>query len=1297
MYAIAENDRNPQWPVRPACRGHARRSRTLHACRAAAARWRLAAVRLPSLLVMAACCLARLGFAAEQSCGPTPAGPPASCSASSVASTGGNGGADAGAGNPINIITGNKYQREEDLPALPGILGLEIVRHYNSAYSTPASPNGAIGRGWRLSYETTLFDQNGKIQVLQADGGRAIFHRDPALPGLCSTSLPANGRMQLVRQANGSTEYDWIWPNGRRLHFNSRGKLERIAAPTGEAVDLLYDSEDVLVRVTDPQGRSLNLIYLDRARARAADRFRGVQHIDSPVGRFSYEYGSAAPKDSVPVNPQLLLANLVRVRPPGNDGPGIDTRSLANGSIATSTVSRIYHHEDARFPWLMTGFSLDATGTSGKPVVTRIATFGYDGNGKANLSTHANNAGKVTLERRGAGMTMLTNSLGQQTSYRHAMIDGEHRMLEVRGPGCALCGENNVRYGYDRQGKLTETTKLGPDYQPVQTLRAQLDHLGRPLLVSRIRHRQGRALAPEWLLRYEYGGNTQQPTLVARPSAVPGKEARLETEYNSRGQPLRTTERGWSPVLPGQDAPLPIERTTTYQYRESGGRSLLAQVDGPLPNGRHASPADSDITRYDYDAHGNVLRMTAPGGMVAEVTRRDSALRAVQVRTVDGTRTIESHVAYGYDGRMLGTTRRAWQTGEEGMLERTMAFRYDAAARLAAIVGPDNVTLRAEYDDAGRLRAYLDGKGNRISQQFDSEGRLIARVEQDAQGRTLGGLLNLWDEQNRLRARLNPTGVIDAVGATARAGESVELDGNGDTAAATRRENGIDILAADDSTRRLWLLPHALLMQDGAKRLHAIVKDDFGRTVAERSPDEGLLTFTYAGTVIDKRHIGKNTGKNNGHSVTERLEFLQDGRLHRRIRPDCTEAFRYEGRLLAGVEGCGHRHGYRRDALGQITEHTQTVDRPGTAPLAFRTAYAYHRATGQLAERVLPDGQHLRYRYDAVDGSAVGVTRDRGWLAWTGRSVSTGLACWLRSTLPQALASEAVIAQVAWRPFGGMAAVTAANGLTTAGTFDTSGRMTALAVTGGGAQAVENLAYRYDGAGNLVRRIRNGSTRHYRYDAMRRLRADSADPGMPAGLRYDALGMRTAAGPSPGHDEFGRMDERNGQRFRYNGAHQLVSVTRNGKEIAHYRYDALGNRVAKTAGAETIYFLYDTAHQLVAEADQSGKVLTQYLYVDGRPVAMMKADGAQTRLLYAVHADQRGLPLAVTDGVRRALHHAVADGRAVRRPGNGTVLQRAPLLRGAGRGMERAKQSATLLRHCCRRERFLCYATAWGY
>ena len=122
-----------------------------------------------------------------------------------MASLGDQGGANLGASNPVNVISGNKYQREDDLPALPGVLGLEIVRYYNSAYSTPDTAAGIPGRGWKLSYETDLYVVGNMIQIMQADGSRVIFNRDPANRGACSTADPAEGRLQTSSGRQGDT------------------------------------------------------------------------------------------------------------------------------------------------------------------------------------------------------------------------------------------------------------------------------------------------------------------------------------------------------------------------------------------------------------------------------------------------------------------------------------------------------------------------------------------------------------------------------------------------------------------------------------------------------------------------------------------------------------------------------------------------------------------------------------------------------------------------------------------------------------------------------------------------------------------------------------------------------------------------------------------------------------------------------------------------------------------------------------------------------------------------------------
>ena len=201
----------------------------------------------------------------------------------------------AAAGNPINVITGNKYQRDVDMAPLSGKMGLEIVRYYNSKLSGSQSRTGILGRGWRLSYEVTLAAIGDTVQIVEADGSRVIFARDPLHPNSCSNLDPANGKVEIRRTRDGD-EYIWHKVDGRRLSFDRRGRLVQILAPSGEFTSMQHDARGWLVRVTDPQGRNLRIDYLEQREAAKGKRFRGVQRIVSPVGSFTYEYGSELPK-----------------------------------------------------------------------------------------------------------------------------------------------------------------------------------------------------------------------------------------------------------------------------------------------------------------------------------------------------------------------------------------------------------------------------------------------------------------------------------------------------------------------------------------------------------------------------------------------------------------------------------------------------------------------------------------------------------------------------------------------------------------------------------------------------------------------------------------------------------------------------------------------------------------------------------------------------------------------------------------------------------------------------------------
>src|SRR5690606_20428838 len=56
-----------------------------------------------------------------------------------------------------------------------------------------------------------------------------------------------------------------------------------------------------------------------------------------------------------------------------------------------------------------------------------------------------------------------------------------------------------------------------------------------------------------------------------------------------------------------------------------------------------------------------------------------------------------------------------------------------------------------------------------------------------------------------------------------------------------------------------------------------------------------------------------------------------------------------------------------------------------------------------------------------------------------------------------------------------------------------------------------------------------------------------------------------------------------------------------------YTYNALGQRVAKTANGITTFYVYDQYGNLISEVDQNGTILREYVYFEGQRVAHIEA------------------------------------------------------------------------------------------
>lgn len=1138
----------------------------------------------------------------------------------------------AGAGNPINVITGNKYQREVDLPALPGVLGLEIVRHYNSAYSTASGRAGALGRGWKLGYETELIigATRNRLTVAQADGALVHFVKGIADPTRYITTDPAHGSITATAQGSRH-EYLWTRTDGQQWSFDAAGRLTQIKAATGEFVSFTRDGQGALVRVTDPQGRSLQL-------SEPAQRAGVGMTIDSPVGRFVYERGATS---------------LVKVTLPGG-------------------VSRLYHYEDKQRPGLLTGISVAGTGSDGRAMNQRIGTYGYDAQGRGVLSVKGEPArwetdkdGKrrqvegtgieqITLEY-GNGQTTLTNSLGLKTVYAHATIAGENRLLEVRGAGCATCSEPNVRYGHDKQGRVTETTKLDDNGRPIHATRTRFDPFGRAVSVSRIAYPEGKAQAPQQLVRYEYRGQAFAPTLVARPSVIVGKEHTLRVAYNDAGQRLSVTESGFSPiddkgqlVKDGE----PIRRTTTYAYTRINGRSVLTQIDGPLPNGPTGSPADSDITRAVWDAGGNhVIGWTTAGDFTSTIAYDPHTGLIAKVKNAQGEVTEFTHGSAGQPVRMA-THGPGWTQPQ------VRSIKYDAlghGTQVGAGSDADNsyrAQAQHEFDVAGRLLWSATALGVLQHNRYDAESRLIES------GRYSSAVAQVQSYAYDASGRI--TQVIDDNGATLRIG----YDDRGRPRSLT------------DALGRVHEPGSSKTDAARPPRSHKL-RDDFGRIVITLSPDSGTSIHRFDEA---DRLIAGNDAQGNVASY----DYDAAGRIARQRITDkrsgqTTETrWRYAGKRLVALEHPTQSERYEHDARGLLVAKVVTVRRDDGSELTSVTRYGWND-DGVLQSTSLPDGSYVQYQRNG-QGQVVALQRSRiqtSWLQWLlpaqtlvkdlqrdlvglkGYSAGNGIQASTQRS------REGTLARIVYRntrqPVKSVAALriqdilgivsaqaaapAASAPIAQAATAPADAKLPGALSQPADPQAFMDHRYLWDAQGNLLYAQAKASQSAYAYDARDRLVVAHSDTSTSR-YHYDASGRRVLSQEGitnqedlqthtrkalyedgnhrwlgePGqtsYDAAGQLSRIGQREYVWDATGRLIEVRQEDRTLARYRYSHRGERISKTVGAQSTGYLYDN-RELTAELDARGHITRQYVYLADQPIAVI--DTPQGRALSAEDA-----------------------------------------------------------------------------
>ena len=371
-----------------------------------------------------------------------------------------------GAGNPVNLTTGNKYIEMTDLP--PTEDGLQLLRSYNAMDPSES----ALGPGWRHNFDIRLKRTQDGLQITQGDGSRVNFAR--AQGNVALARQPGYGRLQFKEG-----HWQWQWPGGNSLLFDSVGLLLGLSID-GHMLSVRRFSRasvfaDQIQEVEDEHNR--RLIFHYRRLSTGAIRLHAV---DTPQGPVHYTYdwpaGRLTSVASAEGQRTVFLYEPAYQSVASSEG---ESKSQAKGQskvesdrywqitgIAAAPISEGSQGYD--LPDLQTMSAL--LGWSGlEPGMFRLRTWQYDSAGRvirAVLHDQPTGRGTQYFSYVGApatgraGFTEVMDADGQTTRLMWRRQHGQDLLESVTGNGCLGCPAPGLSAAYDVQGRLTAINGL---------------------------------------------------------------------------------------------------------------------------------------------------------------------------------------------------------------------------------------------------------------------------------------------------------------------------------------------------------------------------------------------------------------------------------------------------------------------------------------------------------------------------------------------------------------------------------------------------------------------------------------------------------------------------------------------------------------------------------------------------------------------------------------------------------------------------------------------------------------------
>lgn len=955
-------------------------------------------------------------------------------------------GPSTAAGNPINIATGNKYQREVDAVFSGNDVTLALVRHYNSRDDKV----GLFGRGWSSDFASALklvniYDEREPgpnaqpVETLRvvttADGRRYEFKN---VDGAWSVT----SNIVATLNANGS---EFIFEDGNRTQytFDTQGRITQMSDPVGLRTHYQYTG-DLLESITDDFGNRISFTFKSGLIETASI---------AGFGTFTYVY----------------------------DAQRLTTVKFLSVKSDAIEVAKTYVYDDPNFDYLLTGIIDESN--------KRYATWGYDEKGRATSSEHGDNgAEKVTIDYKSRIQTVITNANNKEKVYGYVDIFGVKQILQIEDKATENCPAANQQFTYDGRGLLETLT----DGEGMVTRYERDDRGLITLSVSGLtwKNTVGGDLnvsdASQEIMAHWYSDFDKPEYVIVRgldPNGVMRDYTRTDYELDDKGRIKEVTTTDLT-TFTEPYATNNRKRTWTYAYEyfPSTQKVKTLTKNGPRAISEIEDGAD-DVTVFTYNEQGHLTELK--NALNHKISYADyNALG--QPQTITDENNIVTKIVYDGLGFLDKLTVK---TGEGDALTD---YDFYANGLLHTVTLPDLSSLTFGYNAARHLTS-LD---NNFSEHVDLTPDILngdweTRKVIDSSGTLRQISERVYDDMGR---------VMHVLG---QHGQKTVLRYNSNNQTKDLDEEGHDVLGTLE-TRHLYDLLGRLKRTtdaknqitefgyDGQNRLASItdanthvtsfVVDGFGDVIQEDSPDRGSTIYWYdeAGnltTVRDAKNVTTTLKYDSLNRIVSKTDTL-GGSVSWQYDLTDPEHPNSITRLSVITDASGNTH-YGYTDLGQIASERRVFGNASTT-----TSYRYDLA-GNLTGMTYPGGREVTYTTQQGQVNAV-------------------------STKDEANASEkSLISDVRYFPFGPIESYKYENGLTFKRVFDLDGRLDAMTLAFNSSVPMD-LDYGYDAFNNINRidyLSDTARTKTYGYDAVHQLDWANGQFG-DIDYEYDSVGNR---------------------------------------------------------------------------------------------------------------------------------------------------------------------------------------------